>query len=339
MEQEVNAPAKPIEALDSANSQYQSTGNPSPGTEIKVFAPATVANVVCGFDVLGFAVNEPGDEVVMRVTDKPGITISKITGDNGRLPLSPEKNTVSVSVQHYLESIGRTDLGLDIELHKKMPIGSGLGSSSASTVAGLFAVKTLLGDDRDVAKLLPFAIKGEEMACGHGHADNVAPALLGGFVLIRSYEPLDVIRLPHPAGLYCAIVFPDVDVPTREARKIIRNTIQMKDAVTQWGNIAGLISGLYTHDIDLIGRSMQDVLVEPVRSILIPDFYVMRDLAMQAGAVGFGISGSGPSVFAFTRDEETALKITQALQQHLTGIKINSHTYVSTINDAGPRVI
>src|ERR1700753_3404141 len=143
------------------------------GTRIQVFAPATVGSVVCGFDVLGFAENAPGDEVVMRVTDKPGITISKITGDDGRLPLDPAKNTVSVSVKHYLESGGRTDLGLDIELHKKMPIGSGLGSSSASTVAGLFAAKTLLGDTSDPIHQLPFAMKGEEMACGYGHADNV----------------------------------------------------------------------------------------------------------------------------------------------------------------------
>ena len=309
------------------------------GGSISVFAPATVANVVCGFDVLGFAVNEPGDEVIMRMTGKPGITISKITGDDGRLPLNPAKNTVSVSVQHYLQSIGRLDIGLDIELHKKMPIGSGLGSSSASTVAGLFAVKTLLGDDTDVATLLPFAMKGEEMACGHGHADNVAPALMGGFVLIRSYEPLDVVRLPHPAGLWCAIVFPDVDVPTREARQIIRNKILMKDAVTQWGNIAGLVSGLFMQDIDLIGRSMKDVLVEPVRSMLIPDFYEMRAMAMDLGAVSFGISGSGPSVFAFTKDEETAKRITQKLQKHLTSIKIGSNGYVSTINDKGPRVL
>jgi len=306
---------------------------------IHVFAPATVANVVCGFDVLGFAVNEPGDEVVMRVTNKPGITISKITGDDGRLPLDPARNTVSVSVQHYLNSIGRNDIGLDIELHKKMPIGSGLGSSSASTVAGLFAIKTLLGDDSDPAKLLPFAMKGEEMACGHGHADNVAPALLGGFVLIRSYDPLDVVRLPHPASLWCAVVFPDVDVPTREARQIIRNKIQMKDAVTQWGNIAGLVSGLFMQDIDLIGRSMKDILVEPVRSILIPDFYLMREMAIELGAVSFGISGSGPSVFAFTRDEETARRITQKLQQHLTSVNIGSNTYASTINDTGPRVL
>jgi homoserine kinase len=308
-------------------------------TSIHVFAPATVANVVCGFDVLGFAVNEPGDEVIMRMTNKPGITISKITGDDGRLPLDPVKNTVSVSVQHYLNSIDRADIGLDIELHKKMPIGSGLGSSSASTVAGLFAIKTLLGDDADPSKLLPFAMKGEEMACGHGHADNVAPALLGGFVLIRSYEPLDVVRLPHPADLWCAIVFPDVDVPTREARQIIRKNIQMKDAVTQWGNIAGLVSGLFMQDIDLIGRSMKDVLVEPVRSMLIPDFYKMREMAMNLGAVSFGISGSGPSVFAFTRDEKTARLITQTLQQHLTNIKIGSNSYVSTINDKGPRVL
>jgi homoserine kinase len=275
----------------------------------------------------------------MRITNKPGITISKITGDNGRLPIDPAKNTVSVSVKHYLESIGRADLGLDIELHKKMPIGSGLGSSSASTVAGLFAAKTLLGDDAEPIKLLPFAMKGEELACGYGHADNVAPALFGGFVLIRSYEPLDVIRLPHPAGLYCAIVFPEVDVPTREARQIIRNKILMKDAVTQWGNIAGLVSGLFMQDIDLIGRSMQDVLVEPVRSMLIPDFYLMREIAMNTGAVSFGISGSGPSVFAFTRNEETAHMITQKLQHHLSSIDIGSNAYVSPINDAGPKVI
>ena len=306
---------------------------------IQVFAPATVANVVCGFDVLGFAVNEPGDEVIMRVTGKPGITISKITGDNGRLPVDPAKNTVSVSVQHYLKSIERTDIGLDIELHKKMPIGSGLGSSSASTVAGLFAAKTLLGDETDVAKLLPFAMKGEEMACGHGHADNVAPALMGGFVLIRSYSPLDVIRLPHPKGLYCAIVFPDVDVPTREARQIIRDKIYMKDAVTQWGNIAGLVSGLFMNDIDLIGRSMKDILVEPVRSMLIPDFYKMREMAMEMGAVSFGISGSGPSVFAFTKSEEEARQIAQKLQKHLAAAGIGSNTYVSDINDQGPRVI
>lgn len=308
-------------------------------SSIKVFAPATVANVVCGYDILGFAVNAPGDEVVMRVSDEPGIRITKITGDDGRLPLDPEKNTVSVSVKHYLETIGRTDFGAEIELHKKMPIGSGLGSSSASTVAGLFAVNELLDRPLSGKELLPFAMKGEELACGHGHADNVAPALLGGFVLIRSYNPLDIIKLPFPKDLYCAIVFPDVNVPTRDARQLIRSKVLLQDAVTQWGNIAGLVSGLFLNDLQLIGRSMQDIIVEPVRSILIPDFYRLREIALDKGALSFGISGSGPSVFSFTRDESTAHLITEALAAHLTSLNIASKTYVSAVNAEGPKII
>jgi homoserine kinase len=306
---------------------------------IKVFAPATVANVVCGFDVLGFAVNAPGDEVIMRLVDKPGVNIIKITGDNGKLPLAAEKNTVSASVQHYLKHVNRPDVGVEIELNKKMPIGSGLGSSSASTVAGLFAINNLMGNLLTPMELVPFAMKGEELACGYGHADNVAPAVLGGFVLIRSYEPLDIIKLPVPKGLYCAIVFPDVDVPTRDARQMIRSKVLLKDAVIQWGNVAGLVSGLFMNDIDLIGRSMHDVLVEPTRSILIPDFYKMREIAMENGGVSFGISGSGPSVFAFTRDEQTAHTITQKIQQHLKTLNISSYTYVSAINEQGPQIL
>jgi homoserine kinase len=306
---------------------------------VKVFAPATVANVVCGFDVLGFAVNEPGDEVIMRVTDKPGVVISKITGDEGRLPLNPAKNTVSASVQDYLKHIGRTDIGLDIELHKKMPIGSGLGSSSASTVAGLFAVNTLFDNQLSAQELVPFAMKGEELACGYGHADNVAPALLGGFVLIRSYEPLDVISLPFPDEMYAAIVYPEVDVPTKDARQMIRSKVLLKDAVKQWGNVAGLVTGLFMKDYDLIGRSMVDVLVEPTRSILIPEFYTMRQMAMDLGAISFGISGSGPSVFALTKDPETARTITNALQQKLKSIQINSLSFVSSVNKKGPVIL
>ncbi len=307
--------------------------------EIKVFAPATVANVVCGFDVLGFAVNEPGDEVTMRLVDEPGVRLLKITGDDGRLPLDSAKNTVSASVQYYLKHLNRPDIGVEIELHKKMPIGSGLGSSSASTVAGLFAVNQLMGNVLTAKELVPFAMKGEELACGYGHADNVAPALMGGFVLIRSYEPLDIVALPTPSNLFAAIVYPEVDVPTKDARQMIRSKVLLKDAVTQWGNVAGLVSGLFLNDIDLVGRSMKDVLIEPVRSILIPGFETLRSLAMENGAVGFGISGSGPSVFALTKDEETAKKITAAQQQYLTKLKINSNVYVSSVNAEGPRVI
>ena len=306
---------------------------------INVFAPATVANVVCGYDVLGFAVNAPGDEVIMRLRDEPGVIITKISGDDGRLPYDPAKNTVSLSVQHYLNHIGRPDIGVEIELFKKMPIGSGLGSSSASTVAGLFAINTLLDNPLTKMELVPFAMKGEEMACGYGHADNVAPALLGGFVLVRSYEPLDIIQLPYPEELFCSIVFPQIDVPTRDARQIIRSKILLKDAVTQWGNVAGLVAGLYTKDIDLIARSMQDVIVEPVRSILIPDFYKLREIAMENGALSFGISGSGPSVFSFTKNEDDARKINEKLQKHFLWLDTESIAYQSPINGMGPIIL
>lgn len=306
---------------------------------VNVFAPATVANVVCGYDVLGFAVNAPGDEVIMRLRDEPGVIITKISGDEGRLPYDPAKNTVSLSVQHYLNHIGRPDVGVEIELFKKMPIGSGLGSSSASTVAGLFAINTLMDSPLSKMELVPFAMKGEEMACGYGHADNVAPALLGGFVLVRSYEPLDIIKLPYPEELFCSIVFPQIDVPTRDARQIIRSKILLKDAVVQWGNVAGLVAGLYTKDIDLIARSMKDVIVEPVRSILIPDFYKLREIAMENGALSFGISGSGPSVFTFTRNEDDARIINEKLQKHFLWLDTESIAYCSPINAQGPIIL
>ena len=306
---------------------------------VNVFAPATVANVVCGYDVLGFAVNAPGDEVIMRLRDEPGVIITKISGDEGRLPYDPAKNTVSLSVQHYLNHIGRPDVGVEIELFKKMPIGSGLGSSSASTVAGLFAINTLMDSPLTKMELVPFAMKGEEMACGYGHADNVAPALLGGFVLVRSYEPLDIIQLPYPEELYCSIVFPQIDVPTRDARQIIRSKILLKDAVVQWGNVAGLVAGLYTKDIDLIARSMKDVIVEPVRSILIPDFYKLREIEIENGALSFGISGSGPSVFTFTRNEDDDRIINEKLQKHFLWLDTESIAYRSPINAQGPIIL
>lgn len=307
--------------------------------EIRVFAPATVANVICAFDVLGFALDAPGDEIFMRKSKTPGVRILKITGDEGRLPLETDKNTVSACVVNYLKAIGREELGIEIELHKKMPIGSGLGSSAASTVGGLFAINELLGKPLSNQELLPFAIQGEELACGHGHADNVTPALLGGFALIRSYEPLDVVKLPTPKELYCAVIFPHVDVPTRAAREMIRSKVALKDASIQWGNIAGLVSGLFMEDYDLIGRSMEDILIEPVRSILIPQFHEMRKIATAKGALSFGISGSGPSVFAFTRNLEDAESITKAIQRHLEEHGVGCNVYTSQVNQTGPKII
>jgi homoserine kinase len=304
---------------------------------IKVFAPATVANVVCGFDILGFAVNEPGDELIMEMTSKPGVNIISIEGDEGKLSLDPAKNTVSATVISLLKKLEREDVGLNIKLKKKMPMGSGLGSSAASEVAGLFAANELLGKPLSKMELLPFAMEGEALACGHGHADNVAPALFGGFTLIKSYEPLEVIALPVPK-LYCALLYPHVDVPTRDARQIIRSKVLLKDAVTQWGNIAGLISSLYTQDYNLLGRCMKDVIIEPIRSILIPEFDKMKEMAMGNGALGFGISGSGPTVFALFKSPDQAQKSLQEMKQMLTKLGIESNTYLSEINESGPIV-
>ncbi|GHE43953.1 homoserine kinase [Sphingobacterium griseoflavum] len=307
---------------------------------VRVFAPATVANMICGFDILGFAVDEPGDEVAMYRVAEPGVRIRSIAGDDGRLPLDADKNTVSACVKMLLAHLGlENELGVEIELTKHMPIGSGLGSSSASTVAGLFAINNLLGDPLSKAELMPFCVEGERIACGHGHADNVAPALMGGITLIRGYSPLDVIDLPVPNELYAGIVFPQVDVPTRDARQLIKQKVLLKDAVTQWGNIAGLIAGLYESDYKLISRSMQDVLIEPTRAILIPEFYEMKRIALSAGALSFGISGSGPSVVAITRGRDVAERATAEIQQHLTGCDIDSLKYVSAVNIGGPKVL
>ncbi|WP_185216085.1 homoserine kinase [Sphingobacterium mizutaii] len=308
--------------------------------EVRVFAPATVANMICGFDILGFAVDKPGDEVYMQRVEESGVRIRSIQGDDGRLPLDPDKNTVSACVKMFLSHLGLEDeVGVEIDLIKHMPIGSGLGSSSASTVAGLFAINALLGNPLTKNELMPFCVEGERLACGHGHADNVAPALMGGITLIRGYEPLDIINLPVPEDLVAGIVFPQVDVPTRDARQLIKEKVSLKDAVNQWGNIAGLVAGLYRSDYDLIGRSMHDVLIEPTRAILIPEFYEMKRIAMEAGVLSFGISGSGPSVVAISKGAEAAQLAVDRIQEHLTANGIDSLQFVSAVNTKGPKIL
>lgn len=302
---------------------------------VRVFAPATSANFICGYDILGLALSSPGDEVLLKRVDKPGIVLKKITGDGGLLPLDPDQNTVTACMKMVLQHLGINNMGLEVELHKKMPIGSGLGSSAASTIAGLYAINQLLGSPLSKQELLPFALKGEELACGTGHADNVAPSLLGGITLIRSYHPLDVINLPVPEELACSVIFPHVEVPTRAARQILRTKVDLSDAVAQWGNIAGLVAGLFQSDYGLISRSLEDYLIETSRSILIPEFDVMKRLAMNNGALGFGISGSGPSVVAFTKGIETAEKVTAILQSHLKEKQVGSNGYHSSINLQG----
>ncbi len=305
---------------------------------VKVHAPATVANVVCGFDVLGFALHEPGDEVVVRRVDQPGVKLVHVEGDNGQLPRDAEANTVTVSIINFLNKIA-PNVGIEVELYKKMPIGSGLGSSAASTVAGVYAANALIGSPLKKIDLLEYALTGEKIACGSSHADNVAPSLLGGFTLIRSYEPLDVISLPYPDELVATVVYPHLEIKTKDARRILKHQITMQNAVIQWGNVAGLVSGLFMKDFGLIGRSMQDVIVEPMRSILIPDFYQIKEEVLAAGALGFGISGSGPSVFALSNSKNIAEKAREIIISSFKEKDIFSDAFISTINKEGVKII
>jgi homoserine kinase len=307
--------------------------------EITVFAPASVTNVSCGFDILGFAIDYPGDEVVLRVTDEPGLKITKITGDEGRLPLSPEKNTAGASLLSLMKYL-KYPRGIEMEVHKKMALGSGLGSSAASAVASVFAFNELLGAPLRRRDLLQFALEGEKLTCGGTpHADNVAACLLGGFIIVRSLSPLDVISIETPENLFCTIVHPQIEINTADTRKILRKQILLSDAVKQWGNVAGLVAGLMQKDYQLIGRSLQDVIIEPIRSILIPGFNEVKVAAIKSGALGCSISGSGPSIFAFSTDINIAEEAGKAMKRVLSKIDIGSDLYISKINPQGPKVL
>jgi homoserine kinase len=305
---------------------------------LRAFAPATVANVSCGFDVFGFAVESPGDEVTLTLSDKPGVRILRIEGDGGRLPLAPDKNTAGVAVLEFLKSIN-SDQGVDIVLKKQLPLGSGMGSSAASSVAALVGINELMGNPFEKKDLLPFAMEAERIACGAAHADNVAPSLLGGFVLIRGYDPLDVVSIPTPESLHCTLVHPHLELNTQDSRQVLRMNISLKDAVTQWGNIAGLVAGLMKPDFELISRSLKDVIAEPIRSLLIPGFDRIKDKAREGGALGSGISGSGPTIFALSTDAKTAQRVGAVIAEEFGRIRLNSEVFVSRINRAGAKVL
>jgi homoserine kinase len=306
--------------------------------ELRVFASATVANVACGFDIFGFALETPGDEVIARLTHKPGVILTKITGDGGALSLDPKKNTAGVGVIKLLEFL-KSGQGIEIELHKKMPLGSGLGSSAASAAGGLFAANALLGSPLTPKELISFAMEAERVACGSAHADNVAASLLGGFVLIRSYEPLDIIQISIKTDLYCSVLHPKIEIRTEMARQILKKEVPMRQFVVQSGNAAGLVAGLLQGDISLISRSLEDVVIEPVRAALIPGFYEIKAAAMAEGALGCSISGSGPSLFALTQTKSQAEKIGLAMANACQKAGLDSDLYVSPINKGGPRVI
>jgi homoserine kinase len=307
--------------------------------KIRVFAPATVANVGSGFDIFGFALHTPGDEVFLRITDKRGVEIKNIVSEFDDLPYDATKNTAAVSVGAMLKFL-RADFGVSLNLHKKMPIGSGLGSSAASSVASVYALNCLLENPLSKEEILNFAIAGEKITSGESvHLDNIAACLFGGFRLVRSRNPFDIISIPTPDDLYCTIIHPRINIKTAESRKLLKKQIPLDIAVTQWGNVAGMIAALFKKDYDLLSRSLKDVVAEPVRSILIPYFEELSSRALKAGALGCSISGSGPSVFALSNSHNKAQFVGEALKRVLDGHEVENDLYISKINEEGPKVI
>jgi homoserine kinase len=305
--------------------------------EIKIYSPATVSNIGCGFDTMGFALDEYCEEIVLRTSANFGVRVVKITGDHGEIPYDNNQNTATKALLAFIEK-HPIEFGLEIEIHKKMGLGSGLGSSAASAVSAVFGLNYLLGNPFDNNQLLLFALEGEKIASKATHADNVAPCLFGGFVLISSYEPLNIIKLPVPNDLYCAIIHPQIEIKTSEARALLGDTIKLKDAVTQWGNVGGLVAGLYKSDYELIGKSIKDKVAEPLRSKLIPGYESIKESAYNAGAIGCNISGSGPALFALTVTKEKAQKVAEAMKNACDKINVENKIYVSSINQNGPLI-
>lgn len=302
-------------------------------TGIKVFAPASVANVACGFDVLGFAIDKPGDEIIVRHTDTKGLKISKITG--GKLPYEVEKNTAGYAALKLLEHLGESEMGIEMEIHKKMPFGSGLGSSAASAAGAVFAINALLRNPLEKRELLQFAVLGESIASGAIHADNVAPSLLGGMTLVRDSETLDVHRIFTPKGLYATVIYPKVEVLTKEARAILKPEVPLKSMVKQSANLGAFVLGMFNSDFDLIKRSLQDIVIEPQRAQLIPHFFNVKNAALTEGVLGCSISGSGPSIFALSQNSLVAEKAGEAMKKVYEKAKIECELYISPINLEG----
>lgn len=304
--------------------------------EITIFSPATVANVSCAFDIMGFAVEQAGDRMTFRKTDENGIRI--VMKNYRELPSEPKKNVAGVVALSMLEK-SQPGFGILIEMEKGILPGSGMGSSGASAGGTAFGVNKLLGEPFGKTELVQFAMLGEALASGVAHADNVAPNLFGGFTLVRSAAPLDVIPLHTPEKLSVSLIHPLIEVKTKNARNILKKSLLLKDAVMQWGNVAGLVAGLFMEDTALIARSMHDGIVEPVRSMLIPMFDELKQAALDAGALGCSISGSGPSVFALSADLATAGKVTEAMRKVYAGKDMPFETFTSGIGKQGCRVL
>ena len=301
---------------------------------IKVLAPATIANLVCGFDVLGMALNNPCDIMEISLSEKPGIRIQH--NDIYNLPTKPEENVAGVSLIEMMQELDK-NIGFDIVIEKHIKPGSGLGSSAASAAGIVVAANHLLGNIFSNEDLVRFAMSGEKLASGVKHADNISPCIYGGVTLVRSIFPLDIISLNAPP-MFVAVVHPQIEVKTSDAREILRKEVLLKDAIKQWGNIAGLVAGFMKSDYGLISRSLEDVIIEPVRSMLIPGFDEVKRKSVDAGALGGGISGSGPSIFMLCEKETTAKKVEGIMKDIYDSTGLKYYTYVTTINNEGIKI-
>jgi homoserine kinase len=304
-------------------------------SSLRLKTPATVANLVCGFDVLGMCLHDPYDEMEIRLLDEKQVCIK--SADGYPLPSDPAQNTAGAPLLEMLKEVP-DEIGFEITIHKRIKPGSGLGSSAASAAGAVVGANVLLGKRFSNNDLVRFAMFGEKVASGVKHADNVAPCIYGGITLIRSVFPLDIISIPAPS-LFVTVVHPQIEVRTADARQILRTEVLLKDAIKQWGNIAGLVAGFMKSDTALISRSLEDVIIEPVRSILIPGFDEVKHACKEAGALGGGISGSGPSIFMLSSDEATAKNVEILMQNIYQKIGLAHHTYVTTINMTGCTII
>lgn len=306
-------------------------------TSVTAFAPATVSNVACGFDVLGFALNEPGDEVTARVT-AGGVRIEDISGDHGRLPREAAKNTAGVAVLALLAKL-EEPRGVALTIRKGLPLSSGLGGSAASAAAAVVAVDRLLNAGASVETLIACALEGERIGAGSAHADNIAPSICGGFVLVRRASPPDVVRLPVPSGLTAVVVHPELEIETAKARALLGTSVPLSDAVKQWANLGALIHALHTGDFALLGRSLEDTIAEPRRAPLVPGLSLIKRAAAEAGALGCSLSGSGPSLFALCEGRPTAERVAEAMARAVrTHIGGEPQAYISEVARQGARI-
>lgn len=306
--------------------------------EITVFAPATVANVGPGFDVLGCAVSGMGDWVTARVIEMPGVHIEAVEGDDGRLPREATRNTAGIAALETLKLLKVRNAGMALRLRKGLPLGSGLGSSGASAAAAAWATNLLFGAPLNKRQLLPAGLAAEAVASGW-HADNVGPSLLGGFILIRSYDPLELVELPCPHTLIFILVHPDFELPTRQAREAVPKSIPLSQHITNSGNLAALIAALFGGDVRLLGKATNDVIVEPARAPLIPGFRAVKAAALEAGAYGCSISGAGPTVFAITDDDRAAPGIAGAMIDAFGKAGLSANSIISRVDIEGARAV